>query len=102
MCRNHKRSLTSSKRQQRVPWLRIKKSSQPLPLQTRALRTTGFDEGVSYHPRRIQLKLPATIGSVSETVSFPCPHRRLTLLCVLDSAVSPICESIRSWSATLT
>jgi hypothetical protein len=69
MCRNHKRSLTSSKRQQRVPWWRIKKRAQPVPLQTRALRTTGFDEAVSYHPRRIHLKLPATIGRVSETVS---------------------------------
>src|SRR6266849_7188210 len=87
MCRNPKRALTSSKRQQKVPWWRRKEKAQPVPLQTRALRTTGFDEGVSYHPRRIQLKLPATIGSVSETVSFPCPHRRLTLLCVLDCAV---------------
>src|SRR6267378_1227060 len=78
MCRNPKRSLTSSKRQQKVPWWRRKEKAQPVPLQTRALRTTGFDEGFSYHPRRIQLKLPATIGSVTETVSFPCPHRRLT------------------------
>src|SRR6266481_2004302 len=94
MCRNHKRSLTSSKRQQRVPWLRIKKSSQPLPLQTRALRTTGFDEAVLYHPRRIHLKLPATIGSVSEPVSSPLspPSFDPTLmrfrLCGLHQSVS--------------
>jgi hypothetical protein len=78
-----------------------------VPLQTRALRTTGFDEGVSYHPRRIQLKLPATIGSVTETVSFPCLHRRFdpTLrfrLCGFHQSVSQfvVGRLLGSWPET--